>query len=321
MKLFFTNIFTHPIQTTTRSLNMKKLLLSFILFCLSFSTWAQISLKKSNGGFLILDHHQEVAFYQKAESSTMRNNFLHPVFLPGEIPVTQSAPDNHRGQSGIFWGWSRICIQGRQICNSWDANAFIDKIKTVEFSRDSRGNGVLSVTGYWSSPNFRGGEYEFMKEQTTMVFHQQTGNYRQIDFHINLFSRVNQLELGHDSTNQAGGFAIRMKMPRNVHFYSEKGKLKPGKKVVKAQKYVGLQGTFGPGNKQGGIIIYAAPCSHSEEDQQWLLNRREGLQNALFPSTSAIALHQGHPLVLNYSLILYNGKINLHHIIRVLEQQ
>lgn len=304
---------------------MKKLVVSLLFLCLFFSSRAQISIKKLNGGFLILDHHQEIAFYQKESKKTgsvyQRNNYLYPFFLPGEIAVNGNSPGNTE-QQGIFWGWPQIRIDGKQICDSWNNNDFINKIKTVEFSRNGDGSGVLSVTGYWSSPKFRGGEYEFLKEQTTIIFHQQTGNYRQIDFQIKLYPRVSELELGRDRITQAGGFAIRMKMPRNVRFYSSEGRIKPGTKVIKAPGYTGIQGSFDSGDKTGGIIIYAAHDNHREkEQQQWLFNHKEGLQNALFPSSSSIRLSQDHPLELKYSLVLYHGKIGLRQIIRKLEKQ
>lgn len=301
---------------------MKKIT-SVICICLFLGInglFAQISIRKGEGGLWILDGQNKVAFYQKEEVSmnpeSGRTNFLHPVYLPDGTEITESAPPDHPHHRGIFWAWHQILIDDKTIGDSWLLQNFKVDVKSVEFKRMEQGNGVLETISQWQSPNWKDGAEAFLQETTRYTFYPQNGNYRQIRIEISLRSLVDNLKLGgSDDEKGYGGFSVRMKLPDDIRFFGENCEIEPKNEAVEGGNYVNITGQVGKNGNNGGVLVYAHP-ENQASPQTWILRKKNSMQNAVFPGRTPIGLKKHAPLNLSYTLILYSGKVNEKKIIK-----
>lgn len=285
---------------------------------------SQISMNKEYGGIWIIDNGKNVAFYQKDPISytaaEKRNNFLHPVMLPDGTTITENAPDDHPHHRGIFWAWHQILIDEKPISDSWDLKDFKVDVKSIEFRRVNHDDGELQTISFWSSPLFKDGNDAYLKEITTYTFHKQKGNYRIIHFSIQLISLVDSLKLGgSDDEKGYGGFSARIKLPDDVQFKSSLGTVHPENEAVQAGNYIQISGSMAKkGNALGGMIIYADP-DNPLNSQSWILRKKGSMQNAVFPGRYPIQLKKNEPIQLNYTLVLYTGKIKERNILKEIQ--
>lgn len=302
--------------------NLTTLLLS--MFAVLGSVSAQVSMKKETGGIWITDGGKNVAFYQKEplsfNAAEKRNNFLHPLMLPDGTTITENAPDDHPHHRGIFWAWHQILIDDEPVSDGWDLKNFSVDVKSVEFKRTKDGDGILHTTSFWNSPLYKDGQEPYLKEITTYTFHKQKGNYRIIQFKIVLISQVDNLKLGGSADEKGyGGFSARIKLPKDVQFKSKLGLVQPENTAVQAGNYIVVNGSMARnGNGPGGVIIYADPANPLNS-QSWILRKEGSMQNAVFPGRYPIRLKNGEPLELNYTLVLYTGKIKERNILKEIQ--
>lgn len=302
----------------------KNLTIAALLLAANLTVSAQISMKKEQGGVWITDGGKNVAFYQKApmgyQAWERRNNFLHPLMLPDGTTLTENAPDDHPHHRGIFWAWHRISIDGRQVSDGWDLKNFAVNVKSIEFKRVKETDGELQTTAFWSSPLYRNGEESYLEEVTTYTFHKQKGNYRTIRISIRLTAQVDGLELGgSDDEKGYGGFSARIKLPADVVFRSVNGPVDPENGPVTAGNYLQISGSMADnGEAPGGILIYA-DATNPNGGNQWILRKTQSMQNAVFPGRQSVKLEKGVPLVLNYTLLLYTGKIKERNLLKEME--
>jgi len=307
---------------TFEDLNMKKtpVIISICLFLGINSLFAQINIKKGEGGIWILDGQNKVAFYQKEELSmnleSGRANFLHPLYLPDGTIITENAPADHPHHRGVFWAWHQILIDGKSIGDSWELKDFLIDVKSVEFKRVELGNGVLETIALWQSSAWKNGEEAFLQETTKYTFSTQNGNYRTIRFDIELKSLVDDLKLGgSDDEKGYGGFSVRMKLPEDIRFIGEHGTVEPQNTAIGDGDYINITGSVGKNGKRGGIVIYAHPGNQTTP-QTWILRKKNSMQNAVFPGRVPVELKKDVPLKLSYTLIVYNGKINERRVLK-----
>lgn len=300
----------------------KNLTIAILLLAAAFSSAsAQISMKKEQGGLWITDGGKNVAFYQKDPMGfnawEKRNNFLHPLMLPDGTTITENAPDDHPHHRGVFWAWHQILIDGKQVSDGWELKDFAVRVKGIEFKRVKESDGELLTTAFWSSPLYKDGNEAYLEEITTYTFHKQHGNYRIIHFSIRLTSLVDNLELGGSNDEKGyGGFSVRLKMPADAHFRSSTGFVQAENTAVSAGNWIDVSGSMSKnGDAPGGILIYADP-QNPGNSRSWILRQKDSMQNAVFPGQVPVKLEKGVPLELNYTLVVYSGKIKERNVLK-----
>jgi len=74
-----------------------------------------------------------------------------------------------------------------------------------------------------------------------------------------------------------------------------------------------MSGSFLIGGKQGGVAIWSDP-SNPEPSTNWILRKVDSMQNAAFPGQIPVAIPFDQPLVLKYSLLVYQDNMTLKQI-------
>lgn len=301
---------------------MLKLTLAILLIFLCFSGMSQINMVVKQGGFLFMEGKDSIFFYQKSPKDKngeySRCNYLHPFYCIDGTRLTEDFPADHLHHRGIYWAWHQILIDSKQVSDGWELKNFQQKVTNFEF-RLQKGQGVLNTTVEWKSPLWKNGAEAYIKENTKVIMYPRMGNYRRVDFEIQLKALVDRLSVG-GSNDEKGysGFSVRLKLPENVKFAGEKGNVEPQNTAVESGSFINISGSFLKENKQGGIVI-VSNASNPEPNKNWILRKSASMQNAAFPGKMPVAIPFDKPLVLRYSLIVYQDEMTSKQIKKALK--
>ncbi|SHF32357.1 Methane oxygenase PmoA [Mariniphaga anaerophila] len=298
--------------------------LFLILF--SFGLNAQVTMKKEEGGFLFLEKGEKILFYQTAmkdyQGDYQRCNYIHPLWGVDGAVLTEDFPVDHLHHRGIFWAWHQVWIDGQRIGDPWEIKDFEQKVSDVEFRMQKDGIGVFKAEVDWLSDKWVKDERKvpYVTESTTVTIHPKKDNYRRIDFQISLLAREKKLSIGgSEDAKGYSGFSVRMVLPEDVQFTGEKGKVEPKTNAVESPGYVNVSGSMGKNGKRSGIVMVDNP-SNPGYPQPWILRPKNSMQNAAFPGNGTVPVLTSVPLVLNYSLLVYSGKMNDRKIKKAMEK-
>ena len=295
---------------------MRKMFVIFIAALFGISSGAQVKMEKGQGGVLFKENNENVLFYQiepkNMEGKFERCNYIHPLWGIDGAVLTEDFPADHFHHRGVFWAWHQIWIDGQRIGDGWEIKDFEQKVNDVEFVSQKDGSAVLKTGVVWQSEKWKkqGRKVPYLKEKTTICIHPKSGNYRKIDFEIELLALEENLSIG-GSEDEKGysGFSIRMILPGDVKFTGPGGEIEPENTAVKSKGYVKISGAVGKDGAEGGVVM----VDHTENPgypQPWILRKKNSMQNAVFPGNSTVSVSTVKPLTLKYSLLVYSGKLN-----------
>ena len=300
---------------------MVKFTAVFLLIFLSFAAKAQINMVVKDGGFLFKDGNDSVFFYQKSPQDKNgecgRCNYIHPLYGLDNSRLTEDFPADHLHHRGVFWAWHQILIDNKPISDGWELKNFGQKVSEFEF-RQHKGIGFLKTTVDWKSPLWKNGSEPYLQEKTTITMYPKTGNYRRIDFEIKLKALTDRLSMsGSDDEKGYSGFSVRLKLPSDVSFSGENGPIEPTNTAVDAGNAVKIDGSFLDNGKKGGVVIWSNP-GNPAPSTNWILRKSASMQNAAFPGRQPVAIPFDEPLVLKYSLLVFQGDLSVKQIKKAL---
>ncbi|WP_346860116.1 PmoA family protein [uncultured Draconibacterium sp.] len=308
---------------------MKLKLISGIFLLMSFA-WvspAQLTMKKREGGILIVDGKENVLMYQTAPKSKdgrfSRSNYIHPLYgLNGQI-LTEDFPADHLHHRGVFWAWHQVWIGDKQIGDPWELVDFEQDVVELEFMKGASESVEIRTEVDWKSRQWRldGRIVPYLKEHAKITVHPSTGTYRKIDFEISLLALVDDLKIGGSNDAKGySGFSVRMKLPDDVKFSGKNGEVVPEVTAVKSDGFVNVSGTIGQFKGKGGIVIVDNP-GNPGYPQSWILRDKNSMQNAVYPGNKLVPLSTTEPLVLKYSLLVYTGKMSSNKIEKIIQRE
>jgi len=296
---------------------MLKLIPVILLVIFSFSGKAQINMVVKQGGFLFMEGKDSIFFYQKSmkdkNGAYGRCHYIHPLYGPDGTRLTEDFPADHLHHRGIFWAWHQILVDKKPVSDGWELKNFQQKVTSVEFLL-KKGIGLLNTTTEWKSPLWENGTKPYLKENTSITIHPKTGNYRRIDFEIRMKALTDRLSIGgSDDEKGYSGFSTRLKLPSDLTFTGGNGLVQPMNTAIEAGNSMNINGSFLNGEKRGGVVIWSSPTNPAPATS-WILRKSASMQNAAFPGRNPIAIPFDQPLVLNYSLLVYQGEMNAKQI-------
>ena len=297
--------------------------LVFLLLCISVTSYSQINMVVKDGGFLFLEGKDSIFFYQKTpkaeDGKFSRCNYIHPLYGMDGSRMTEDFPADHPHHRGIFWAWHQLLIDGQPVADGWELKNFIQKVTNFEFILQ-KGSGRVNTTVDWKSPLWKNGSEAFLKEETQLTIYPKSGNYRRIDFQISLKPLAEKFSLGgSDDEKGYSGFSVRLKLPEDVSFSSDHGLVEPANSAISAGNSMNIEGSFLNKNKTGGVVIWSNPQNPSPANS-WILRKKASMQNVAFPGITPILIEKEKPLVLKYTLLVFQGKMNEKQIKKAVKQ-
>lgn len=292
---------------------MLKLIPVALLIFFSLAGKAQINMVVKQGGFLFMEGKDSIFFYQRSPKDMngeyRRCNYIHPLYGPDGSRLTEDFPVDHLHHRGIFWAWHQILIDNKQVSDGWELKTFQQKVANFEFILQ-KGVGIVNTTVEWKSPLWKNGSETYLREDTKITIHPKLGNYRRIDFDIKLKALTDRLSIGgSDDEKGYSGFSARLKLPADVKFSGAIGLLEPVNAAVEAGDFMNINGSFLNGGKKGGVVICSNP-SNPAPSTNWILRKTASMQNAAYPGRNPVSVTFDQPLVLKYSLFVYQGDMS-----------
>jgi len=296
---------------------MRKLIPVALLLFLSFSGMAQINMVVKESGFLFMEGTDSLLFYQKKPKDKggeySRCNYIHPLYSLDNSRITEDFPADHLHHRGVFWAWHQILIDNKPVSDGWELKNFQQKISDIEF-RVQKGVGYLNTVVDWKSPLWKEGSEPYLQEKTTITMYPKVGNYRRIDFEIKLKALTDRISIaGSDDEKGYSGFSVRLKLPEDVSFTGENGLVEPINTAVAAGNSIKIAGSFLRNGKKGGVVITNNP-QNPEPSTNWILRKSASMQNAVYPGRQPVSIPFDQPMVLKYSLLVFQGDMNTNQI-------
>lgn len=292
---------------------MLRICLFALLFSLSGIAKSQINMVVKEGGFLFLEGKDSIFFYQKNEKSLAgkyaRCNYLHPLFGIDNSRLTEDFPADHLHHRGVFWAWHQVLIDNKPVSDGWELKNFRQKVTDFEF-RQLKGIGSLTATVDWTSPLWENGFVPYIQEKTLVTIFPKNGNLRRIDFEIRLKALTDRVKIGgSDDEKGYSGFSVRLRLPKDVKFTGENGVVEPVNTAVVAGNTMKIDGSFLKDGKRGGVVIVSNKQNPKPSDS-WILRKSASMQNAAYPGRQPVSIPFDEPLVLKYSLIVFQGELS-----------
>lgn len=266
------------------------------------------------GGFLFMEGKDSICFYQKSPidkaGKYSRSHYIHPLYGMDNSRLTEDFPADHLHHRGVFWAWHQVLIDQQPISDGWELKNFHQELIDVEFMQQD-GTGYLNTTVDWSSPLWKEGKEAYLQENTTIRMYPKKGNHRQIDFEIRLSALVDGLSVGgSDDEKGYSGFSVRLKLPADVSFFGVNGPVESVNTAVDAGNSMKLIGSFLNKGKKGGVVIKSDP-QNPAPSTHWIIRKSTSMQNAAYPGRQPVSIPRDQPLVLKYSLLVFQGDLKL----------
>jgi len=265
-------------------------------------------------GIRIREGATDVLFYQRRtksfEGKYARANYVHPLYdLNGNV-LTEDFPEDHRHHRGIFWAWPQLWVGDRKIGDPWLTRDFNWDVNQATFTNHCDGSISIDAHVLWKSPNWQAPSGELLslvKEQVRIRVHPVLDDARAIDFTLKLRALHDDMMIGgSENVKGYGGFSPRIRLPKDVCFSGENGKMTPIRTSVKAGRWLDIVGSFSDGGKQSGLAILCHPTL-PEFPPPWILRTKGSMQNVVYPGEKPVPLAKEKPLVLRYRLVVHRG--------------
>jgi hypothetical protein len=309
-------MYLHPEQTLLSTHYYKLVQVRLLLCCitlLSTQVYSQyFTTIRSDEGIEILEKGKKVLFYQQrpksSEGKYERAGYVHPLYSLNEKILTEDFPEDHPYHRGIFWAWHQIVLNDKKIADGWICENISWKPVRLKVKKRKE-NIILQSEMIWNAKWENNNPTAIVKENTKITVYKSTVQYRAIDFDIYLFALVDNLKIGgSDDDKGYGGFCLRLKLPKDISFFSNNMAITPTETAITAGPWMDFIGSFdGTSMPKTGVAVF---CSQPGRDQQlWILRKEASMQNIPYPGKMPIILSK-KGLRLKYRIIIHNGDMS-----------
>jgi hypothetical protein len=259
------------------------------------------------GGFLFTEGKDSILFYQKTPTSAAgRCNYIPRVYGLNGSKSSGKIEEKSLTKDGIFWGWPLVMIDNKLVSDTWNYNNIQQKVSNFEYVLNN-GIALVKTTTDWKSPEWKNGAEAYLKEETQISIYPQAGNYRKIEFEIKLKALTDRVSIS-GSENYPGGLSFTFNLVGNEGFSGEKLFSETESGIVTAGKFVRMDRNSQKENKPTGIIL-AKNESTEKPNEDYFIDRSNGILNATFPGNTQISVPFDKPLVIRYTLIVFQQEL------------
>ena len=307
-------------------MHYKLIKIKFLFYCIALLS-AQASGQgfttvKTQEGVEILENGKKVLFYQQQPKSLNgkyeRAGYVHPLYSLNEKVLTEDFPEDHPYHRGIFWAWHQIVLNDKKIADAWICENISWKSIGLKVKKRKE-NVMLQSEMLWNAKSDHDNPTDIIKENTRITVHKSTGQYRAIDFDIRLFALMDSLKIGgSDDAKGYGGFCLRLKLPKDISFFSNNTVIIPIETAITAGPWMDFTGFFdGVSMPKTGMAVF---CSQPVIYQQlWILRKETSMQNIPYPGRTPITL-SSTGLRLKYRIIIHTGDMSNDDIEKLYQQ-
>jgi type 1 glutamine amidotransferase len=221
--------------------------------------------------------------------------YLHPVYAPNGVVITDDFPKDHYHHRGISWMWPVVTVDG-QTYDLWTIKGIHARFeKWLRRDADHK-QAVLAVRNGWYA-----GDRRVVEETVEITAHPAVSGRRDLDFSLSFRASDAAVSIAGtpDQGKGYGGFNIRF-APRTGTRIRTPDQSDAPDSDLKPQPWAELAGDFG--GKPAAARITIDP-SNPGAPNGWCL-RHYGFLGVEFPGLQSYRLASDRPLVLKFRVSL-----------------
>jgi hypothetical protein len=245
----------------------------------------------------------------KVKGAAPRSCYLHPVYAPNGVPLSDDFNPDHPHHRGISWMWPDVTVDGRT-GDIWMVKGFKQKFVRWKARETTGPTAKLAVENGWFD-----GDRKFVEEDVEIIVHGveslKNDAQRQLDFTLTFEAVDKPVRIvgTSDGKKGFGGFCFRF-APRDggaakTVIRTDKG-ISAKDQVLGKHPWAEVAGEFQGKPAWGRIDDLDGNPGFPKNG--WLLRHGFGFLNVSYPGLTPIVLEPGKPLVLKYRVLLGAGE-------------
>lgn len=256
----------------------------------AFREAAPGTLELTEEGRPVYAYNYEMKLKEGAPEDRRRACYVHPLWTPAGVVVTDDFPRDHYHHRGVFWAWPRVTAAG-QTLDLWTIRGLHQRFVRWLRRDTDQASATLEVENGWFA-----GERKIATERVRIVAHRATGRARTLEFRL-VIEALEALELAGEPAQLKGygGFSIRF-APRSQTIIRTDSGIEKQDSDMARHPWAELEGDFS--GRRAAVRIEIDP-SHPGYPNGWCL-RHYGFLGVNYPGLESLRLEQGAQLVLSY---------------------
>lgn len=255
------------------------------------------SVELSENGAPVFTYNHGMMLKEGTAADRTRCCYLHPVYAPNGVVITDDFPKDHPHHRGISWMWPVVTVDGKNY-DLWTIKGILAKFEKFDRREAGKDSAVLAFhEGWWI------GDRKVVEEQIEITAHPAPSGAtrRELDFQLSFRATVPNVSIrGTDEGNKGyGGFNIRF-APRTGTLINTATLPNTPDSDLKPNQWAELMGDFG--GKPAGARITIDPAN-PRSPNGWCL-RHYGFLGVDYPGMQEARLDMHQPLVLKFRVSL-----------------
>lgn len=226
--------------------------------------------------------------------------YLHPVYAPNGVVVTDDFPQDHPHHRGISWMWPVVIVDGTTY-DLWTIKGILDRFEKWEHKKAGKNSAELAFQDGWYV-----GDRKVVQEDVEIVAHSLVDGRRDLDIIVTLHSAGAEVVIGgtHDHDKGYGGaLEIRFAPRADTRIRTAAQEDAPDSDRVPAA-WAELSGNFG--GKLATTRV-TEDSSNPGAPNGWCL-RHYGYVGVDYPALGLRRLDSKVPLIMKFHLSLSGSK-------------
>lgn len=254
------------------------------------------SVELADNGVPVFVYNHGMMLKDGVPADRTRCCYLHPVYAPNGVVVTDDFPRDHFHHRGISWMWPVVMVGGKAF-DLWSMKGIEARFEALNRKEASKDRAVLAFTHGWYV-----GDRKVVEEQVEIVAHPAAGGRRNLDFTLRLRPVSADVSIAGtpDGNKGYGGFNIRFAPRTRTRIHTAQKEDAPDSDLQPAA-WAQLTGDFD--GKPAGARITIDPNNFGSPNG-WCL-RHYGFLGVSFPGLTLYRLDPAKPLVMKYRVSLF----------------
>ena len=264
-----------------------------LALALAAFTWTDSDgrLELRDGGKPVIAYNYGPQLRNGAPEVKRRSGYVHPVWAPNGIVVTDDFPKDHWHHRGIFWAWPVIDYSGRKY-DMWTLTGGIAARHEKWLERKDGTRPRLAAENGWYV-----GEERIARETVRLTVEPLKGNERRMHYQMTLEALKPFTMAGMQDGKGYGGFNVRFAPRTGTVVRTDKGVEAKDTDLV-PHAWAELEATYE--GKRARLRVESDPANPGHP-QGWCL-RHYGFLGANHPGLTPVLMEPDKPMNLRYTV-------------------
>jgi hypothetical protein len=251
------------------------------------------SIQLRENGQPVYTYNHGVMLAEDAPADRARCCYLHPLYSPAGVVVTDDFPKDHYHHRGVFSAWSIVSIDGKRH-DLWLMKGIRKRFERWHERKAGPESARLAVENGWYA-----GEEKVVRENLEIVAHPARDGRRSLEFSLSIRAFSREIGIQGDPTDQKGygGFSVRFAPRKDTVITTDSGVEAKDTNMV-PHAWAELAATYPAG--RAALRIDIDPTNPGAPNG-WCL-RHYGFLGVNYPGNEMFTLMPGQPLNLRYTV-------------------